>query len=78
MKRNDFKTTCLTYRGYTGSIEFSLADNCLYGKVIGLTKGLVSYEGTTLEELQQDFKEGIDDYLSYCEDKGIKAFLRLT
>ena len=26
----------LKYKGYTGSVEFSNEDNCLYGKVQGL------------------------------------------
>ena len=63
----------LEYKGYSGSIEFSKADNCLYGKVIGLNKRTcITYEGNTALELYEDFKGAIDDYLDYCKDKGIK------
>jgi len=62
----------LEYKGYSGSIEYSKADNCLYGKVRGLDKGTcITYEGNTAEELYEDFKGAIDDYLDYCKDKGI-------
>jgi len=61
----------LTYKGYIGSIEFSLPDNCLHGQVLGLDKGLVTYEGTTLDELKKDFQDSVDDYLSYCEENNI-------
>ena len=67
----------LTYKGYIGSVEFSLADNCLHGKVLGLDRGLIAYEGITLEELKKDFQDAVDDYLNYCEEAGIapqKAF----
>ena len=63
----------LEYKGYSGSIEYSKADNCLHGKVIGLDKGTcITYEGNTALELYEDFKGAIDDYLDYCNDKGIK------
>lgn len=60
----------LEYKGYNGTIEVSLADNCLFGRVIGI-QGSITYEGTTLDELKEDFKNGIEDYLQYCTDKNI-------
>jgi predicted HicB family RNase H-like nuclease len=63
----------LEYRGYSGSIEYSAPDNCLFGKVIGLSKETcITYEGNTASELYEDFKGAIDDYLEYCRDKGVK------
>jgi predicted HicB family RNase H-like nuclease len=56
----------LEYKGYTGSIEYSKEDDLLYGKVLGI-RGLISYEGKTGKELENDFKEAIDEYLSDCE-----------
>lgn len=60
----------LQYRGYTGSIEVSIEDNLLHGKVLDFN-GLISYEGTTIKELITDFHEAIDDYLEQCEANGI-------
>ena len=40
----------LEYKGYKGSVEYSKEDNCLFGKVQGLSKELITYEGQTLEE----------------------------
>lgn len=62
----------LRYKGYIGSIEYSKEDNLLYGKVLGI-KSLISYEGGTGEDLEQDFQEAIDFYLEECEAKGIEA-----
>ncbi|GHT10331.1 antitoxin HicB [Bacteroidia bacterium] len=62
----------LEYKGYYGSIEYSKEDNCLFGKVIGIPKNLISYEGETAAELYEDFKEVIDYYLNSCDSKGIK------
>jgi len=76
----------LEYKGYKGSVEYSKADNCLFGSVLGMSKDGISYEGNTLEELEQDFKDGIEDYIATCKAHGIeprkpysgKLMLRLT
>lgn len=61
----------LKYKGYTGSVEYSDEDKCLFGKVQGLHGTLISYEGTTIEEITEDFQGAIDDYLVSCEERGI-------
>jgi predicted HicB family RNase H-like nuclease len=60
------------YKGYFGSIEYNKEDKCLNGKVLGMTKDLILYEGNTVEELENDFKAAIDSYLEGCEELGIK------
>lgn len=62
----------LRYKGYTGSVEFSEEDNCLFGKVQGLRGTLISYEGSTIEEIREDFEGAVDDYLASCEARGIE------
>lgn len=61
----------LEYKGYNGSIEISLEDNCLFGRVLGI-QGSISYEGNNLDELKADFSQAIDDYLYDCEQEGIE------
>lgn len=62
----------MKYKGYTGSVEFSDEDNCLFGKVQGLRGTLISYEGTTIEEIREDFEGAVDDYLASCRERGIE------
>lgn len=59
----------IEYKGYRGSVEFSLEDNCLFGKVLGI-RSLISYEGNSVAELRADFEDAIEDYLAYCKDVG--------
>lgn len=61
------KEKLLYYRGYTGDIHYSQDDNCYYGIVQNI-KGLVTYEGATLEELEKDYQEVVDDYLAYLKN----------
>ena len=59
------------YKDYLDTVEYSSSDKILYGKVIGIN-GLVSYEGNSIESLQNDFEEAIEDYLEMCKEQGIE------
>lgn len=61
----------MKYKGYTGSVEYSQEDGCLFGKVQGLHGTLISYEGDSVEEIRKDFEEAVDDYLLSCKERGI-------
>ncbi|SCD19045.1 HicB family [Proteiniphilum saccharofermentans] len=61
----------MEYKGYTGTVEFSVPDKCFHGRVLGITH-LFTYEGNTFDELEKDFKEYIDDYLFDCEQERVK------
>lgn len=62
----------LKYKGYIGSVEYNEEDNCLFGKVLGMSKDVISYEGKTIEELKADFEAGIEDYLDSCKARGVE------
>lgn len=59
----------MEYNGYIGSAEFSAEDNVFFGKVQGV-RALISYEGTTVAELVEDFHAAVDDYLELCAAEG--------
>lgn len=62
----------MTYKGYTGTVEYDAGDRIFHGRVIGITD-LVSFEGTSVEELEADFRAGIDSYLQGCREHGVEA-----
>lgn len=61
----------LSYKNYNGTVEYSKNDNCLFGKIVGL-KSLLSYEGDSVQELEQDFRNVIDEYLRDCAERNIE------
>ncbi|MBP5676617.1 MAG: type II toxin-antitoxin system HicB family antitoxin [Bacteroidales bacterium] len=60
----------LRYKGYTGRVEYSEADNCFVGTVIGLKNTGIIYEGDSVESLRKDFEEAIDYYIEDCKSNG--------
>lgn len=61
----------LSYKNYNGTVEYSREDSCLFGKVVGI-KSLLSYEGNSVQELEQDFCKVIDEYLEDCNERNIE------
>lgn len=59
----------LQYRGYFAKIEYSVEDRILYGKIEGI-KDLVNFESESIENIEQEFRNAVDDYLALCEELG--------
>lgn len=65
MKNNNL----LKYKNYIGSIEYDLTDKCLFGKILFIDD-LITYEGYTIDELENAFHKMVDDYLETCKAIG--------
>ena len=50
----------LRYKGYVGSVEYSEEEQSLYGKVLGLRRDGIVYEGDSATEIRKDFEDAID------------------
>ena len=61
----------LSYKNYTGSVDFDEVDNLLFGTVLGI-RSTIMYEGKTIKELKKDFMEAVDQYLKSCKEDGIE------
>jgi predicted HicB family RNase H-like nuclease len=57
----------LEYKGYIGTVE---ADGGTFlGRVVGL-RDVVTFEGGTFAEVEQAFRDSIEDYLAFCAERG--------
>jgi predicted HicB family RNase H-like nuclease len=59
----------MEYKGYTAKVEFDDEAEIFHGEVIGM-RDVVTFQGKTAKELKKVFKESVDDYLSFCKDRG--------
>jgi predicted HicB family RNase H-like nuclease len=60
----------LQHKGYTGNVQFDQDDMLFYGRVMGMKKAHIAYEGKTVDDLVKDFQNGVDDYLDMCAEEG--------
>jgi predicted HicB family RNase H-like nuclease len=56
----------LNYKGFLGSVTFSAEDNILHGK-IECIDDLILYEGGSVSEIKNAFKEAVEDYIEICK-----------
>ena len=57
----------LEYKGYVGTVEAE--DGTFVGRVTGL-RDVITFEGETFAEVEQAFRDSIDDYLAFCAERG--------
>ena len=62
-------TNHLTYKDYIGTVEFSAEDEVFYGSLFGI-QDLVTFEGKSVKDLKNSFKEAVNDYLASCQQIG--------
>jgi len=59
----------LSYKGYTGSVEYDPDDHKLHGRLLGI-RDIVTYVATTVTELEEEFRTSVDEYLAWCAEDG--------
>ena len=57
----------LEYKGYVGTVEAD--DGAFVGEVAGL-RDVITFEGESFVEVEQAFRDSIDDYLAFCAERG--------
>ncbi len=57
----------LEYNGFIGSVDFSLEDQILFGGLLHIND-LVTYEGETIQELEEAFQEAVEEYIELCKE----------
>lgn len=58
----------MTYRGYTGKVEYDDEAGIFHGEVVNL-RDVITFQGSSVEELRQTFHDSIDDYLEFCAQR---------
>ena len=59
----------LTYKGYSGKVEFDEQARIFHGEVID-TRDVITFQGNSVDDIEQSFKDSIDDYLDFCLKRG--------
>ena len=57
----------MKYKGYWAEIRYSDEDECFWGKIEGLKKTSITFEGKSVKELKKDFRDTINFYLDNCK-----------
>lgn len=59
----------MKYKSYTGHVKYDDEAKIFHGEVLGI-KDVVTFQGLTVDEIEQAFKDSVDDYLAFCKERG--------
>lgn len=59
----------MEYKGYIGHVEFDDEAEIFHGEVIN-TRDVITFQGKTVDEIKQAFRDSVEDYLEYCAKLG--------
>lgn len=59
----------MKYKGYQGYVVYDDEARIFHGEIVGI-KAVITFQGTTVEEIELAFKDSIDDYIEWCEKRG--------
>jgi predicted HicB family RNase H-like nuclease len=59
----------MTYRGYQAKVELDEEAGLFHGEMIN-TRDVITFQGSSVEELKQAFEDSVDDYLEFCASRG--------
>ncbi|SDB55193.1 Predicted nuclease of the RNAse H fold, HicB family [Pseudobutyrivibrio sp. YE44] len=61
----------MNYKGYIGKVEFDDEQHIFTGEVIN-TRTVITFQGSSVSELEEEFKNSVDDYLEWCKEDGVE------
>ena len=67
----------MQYKGYIPHIWFEPDDRAFHGHVVG-TRDLIHFTGTSVDELEREFRESVDIYLEWCTEDGVEPDVAYT
>ncbi len=57
----------MKYKGYHGHVIYDEEAKLFHGEVIGL-RDVITFQGTSVKEIEQAFKDSVDEYLHFCKE----------
>ncbi len=61
----------MNYKGYVGSVEYDEENRVFTGTVIN-TRTVITFHGSSVDELEREFRASVEDYLQWCREDGIE------
>ncbi|MFH1806006.1 MAG: type II toxin-antitoxin system HicB family antitoxin [Pseudomonadota bacterium] len=61
----------MNYKGYSATIEADTETGFLHGRVVGISE-IIVFEGETVPQIIDDFRNAVDDYLADCAQRNVK------
>ena len=61
----------MEYKGYLCTVEYDEKAKIFHGDIIN-TKDVITFQGTSVKEIERAFRDSINDYIAWCEEEGVE------
>ena len=61
----------MEYKGYVGMVEYDSEAKLFHGGILN-TRDVITFQGTSVLEIEEAFKGSIDDYSNWCKSEGVE------
>ena len=58
----------MIYKGYYGHVVYDEKAKTFHGEVVN-TRTIITFQGETVTEIEQAFRDSVDDYLDWCKER---------
>jgi predicted HicB family RNase H-like nuclease len=62
----------MEYKGFTGIVEYDSDAKIFHNDVVN-TCDVITFQGTSVKEIEKAFAESIDDYLNWCKFENVES-----
>jgi predicted HicB family RNase H-like nuclease len=60
----------MEFKGYIGIVNYDSEAKIFHGDVIN-TRDVITFQGTSVKEIEKAFKESIEVYIRWCKEEGV-------
>ena len=61
----------MEYKGYYGTVEYDNDARIFHGEIVNI-RDVITFQGSTVDEIESAFRGSIDDYLEWCIADGVE------
>ena len=58
----------MKYKGYYGEVTYDDEAKLFHGELVGM-RAVITFQGTTVDELESAFRDSVKDYLDWCKKR---------
>lgn len=59
----------MEYNGYSARIDYDADLGAFHGQVLNIND-VITFQGSSIDELRRELEVSVDDYLAWCEERG--------
>ncbi|MBQ9459292.1 MAG: type II toxin-antitoxin system HicB family antitoxin [Oscillospiraceae bacterium] len=60
----------MKYKGYIGRVTFDDEQHIFTGEIVN-TRDVITFQGSSVQELEAEFRNSVEDYLAWCKQDGV-------